>query len=120
MKVLVTGASGFLGSHIAEQLARDGHAVRVLVRRTSDRSFLRGFDTEEALGDVTQPESLPAAIAGVDAVVHAGHGGGQGLRLGDVARRLFGLESPQEGAIASAADQHAHGVPLVGELLCDM
>jgi nucleoside-diphosphate-sugar epimerase len=71
MRVLVTGASGFLGSHIAEQLARDGHAVRVLVRRTSDRSFLRGFETEEALGDVTQPESLPAAVAGVDAVVHA-------------------------------------------------
>jgi len=71
MRVLVTGASGFLGSHIAEQLARDGHAVRVLVRRTSDRSFLRGFEAEEALGDVTQPESLPAAVAGVDAVVHA-------------------------------------------------
>ena len=71
MKVLVTGASGFLGSHIAEQLARQGHTVRVLVRRTSDRSFLRGFETEEALGDVTQPESLPAAVAGVDAVVHA-------------------------------------------------
>jgi len=71
MKVLVTGASGFLGSHIAEQLARQGHTVRVLLRRTSDRSFLRGFETEEALGDVTQPESLPAAVAGVDAVVHA-------------------------------------------------
>jgi nucleoside-diphosphate-sugar epimerase len=71
MRVLVTGASGFLGSHIAEQLAREGHAVRVLVRRTSDRSFLRGFETEEALGDVTQPESLPAAVAGMDAVVHA-------------------------------------------------
>jgi len=71
MRVLVTGASGFLGSHIAEQLARQKHTVRVLLRRTSDRSFLRGFETEEALGDVTQPESLPAAVAGVDAVVHA-------------------------------------------------
>ena len=71
MRVLVTGASGFLGSHIAEELARQEHTVRVLVRRTSDRSFLRGFETEEALGDVTQPESLPAAVAGVDAVVHA-------------------------------------------------
>jgi len=71
MRALVTGASGFLGSHIAEQLARQGHTVRVLVRRTSDRTFLRGFDSEEALGDVTLPESLPAAVAGVDAVVHA-------------------------------------------------
>ncbi|MCH7522564.1 MAG: NAD-dependent epimerase/dehydratase family protein, partial [Chloroflexi bacterium] len=48
MKILVTGATGFLGSHIAEQLARDGHAVRVLVRRTSDRSFLPGLEIDEA------------------------------------------------------------------------
>ncbi len=71
MKFLVTGATGFLGSHIAEQLAREGHTVRVLARRTSDRSFLRGLDVEEALGDITQPDTLPAAVAGVDAVIHA-------------------------------------------------
>jgi nucleoside-diphosphate-sugar epimerase len=70
MKFLVTGATGFLGSHIAEQLAREGHTVRVLARRTSDRSFLRGLEIEEALGDITQPDTLPAAVAGVDAVVH--------------------------------------------------
>jgi nucleoside-diphosphate-sugar epimerase len=71
VKVLVTGASGFLGSHVAERLARDGHAVRVLVRTTSDRVFLRDVDAEEAIGDVREPESLPAALDGVDAVVHA-------------------------------------------------
>ncbi len=71
MRVLVTGATGFLGSHVAEQLARQGHTVRVLVRRTSDRSFLQGFEAEEALGDVTQPETLPSAVEGMEAVVHA-------------------------------------------------
>lgn len=71
MKVLVTGATGFLGSHVAEQLARNGHTVRVLLRTTSDRSFLRDVDFEEAIGDVREPESLPAALDGVDAVVHA-------------------------------------------------
>jgi nucleoside-diphosphate-sugar epimerase len=71
MKVLVTGASGFLGSHIAEQLAREGHAVRVLVRKTSSRRFLTAYPYEEALGDVTEPSSLPAAVAGAGAVVHA-------------------------------------------------
>ena len=71
MRVLVTGATGFLGSHIAEQLAHQGHSVRVLLRRTSDRSFLRGIDVEEALGDVPQPDTLPAAVDGVEAIVHA-------------------------------------------------
>jgi nucleoside-diphosphate-sugar epimerase len=71
MRILVTGATGFLGSHIAEQLARQGHDVRVLVRRTSDHSFLQGFEAEEALGEVTQPDSLPAVVDGVEAIVHA-------------------------------------------------
>ncbi len=71
MKVLVTGASGFLGSHIAEGLAAAGHQARVLVRKTSSREFLRGFVNEEAIGDVTDAGSLRDAVSGVDAVVHA-------------------------------------------------
>jgi nucleoside-diphosphate-sugar epimerase len=70
VKVLVTGASGFLGSHIAEQLANEGHIVRLLLRRTSSRRFLTDFQFEEAIGDVTDPSSLPAAVTGVDAVIH--------------------------------------------------
>lgn len=70
MKVLVTGASGFLGSHIAEQFAAAGHEIRLLLRRTSSRQFLT-FASEEAIGDVTDPDSLLTAVEGVDAVVHA-------------------------------------------------
>jgi len=70
VKILVTGASGFLGSHVAEQFSREGHAVRLLLRGTSSRAFLKGFEFEEALGDVTDPGSLAAAVASVDAVVH--------------------------------------------------
>jgi nucleoside-diphosphate-sugar epimerase len=44
--------------------------LRLLLRRTSSRRFLRGFQFEEAAGDVTDAESLPAAVAAVDAVVH--------------------------------------------------
>ena len=69
MRVLVTGASGFLGSHIAERLVRDGHEVRLLLRLTSSRAFL-DFPHEVAIGDVTDPQSL-GGIEGVDAVVHA-------------------------------------------------
>lgn len=70
MKVLITGASGFLASHVAEMMAADGHKVRLLLRTTSSRRFLK-FPYETAAGDVTDPGSLPAAVAGVDAVVHA-------------------------------------------------
>ena len=71
MKVLVTGASGFFGSHVAEELARQGVDVRVLLRRTSSRAFLAGFPHEVAIGDVADAGSLPGAVAGVEAVVHA-------------------------------------------------
>ena len=69
MKVLVTGASGFLGSHVAEMLAAEGHQVRLLLRATSSREWLT-FPYETATGDITTPESLPAAVEGVDAVIH--------------------------------------------------
>ncbi len=70
MEVLVTGASGFLGSHVAEQLASEGHEVRLLLRRTSNRRFLAGFPFEEAIGDVTDVASLATAVAGMDVIVH--------------------------------------------------
>ena len=71
MKILITGASGFLGSHIAEQLTGQGHSVRLLLRKTSSRRFLSSFDYEQAPGDITDAATLPAAVDGVDAVVHA-------------------------------------------------
>jgi 2-alkyl-3-oxoalkanoate reductase len=70
MKILVTGASGFLGSHVAEQLAAKKHGVRLLLRKTSNRDFLRAFPYETASGDVTDPPSLADAVEGVDAVIH--------------------------------------------------
>jgi nucleoside-diphosphate-sugar epimerase len=72
MNVLVTGASGFLGSHIAEQLASAGHHVRALVRRSSNVDFLQTLPgLEFATGAVDDPASLPEAVAGVDGVIHA-------------------------------------------------
>ena len=44
MTVLVTGASGFLGSHIVEQLAQSGRPVRALVRKTSNTKFLESLE----------------------------------------------------------------------------
>jgi nucleoside-diphosphate-sugar epimerase len=72
MKVLVTGGSGFLGSHVAEQLSAAGHEVRALVRKSSNRKFLATLkNVELAEGSVEDRKSVDAAMKGVDAVVHA-------------------------------------------------
>jgi dihydroflavonol-4-reductase len=69
-KVLVTGATGFLGSWLVRQLLADGYQVRVLVRARSRHGMLDGR-CQRVAGDLLDPTSLPPALAGVDAVIHA-------------------------------------------------
>ena len=72
MTILVTGGSGFLGSHIIEQLSQSGRSVRALVRRSSDTKFLRSLSNVELIdGAVDDPASLERAVQGVEAVVHS-------------------------------------------------
>src|ERR1700720_2363963 len=70
MKTLVTGATGFLGSHVARQLAAQGEDVRVLVRASSDTRALDGFQAERCTGDLRDAASLATAMAGVRRVFH--------------------------------------------------
>lgn len=71
MRILITGASGFIGSHIARALLGAGQEVRALVRPTSDRGVLKTLPLELFEGDLMAPEALTRACEGVDAVVHA-------------------------------------------------
>jgi nucleoside-diphosphate-sugar epimerase len=71
VRALVTGATGFLGSHVVEQLLDQGHEVRALARRTSDTRHLETTGAEIAFGDVEDIDSLRPAVAGMDVVVHA-------------------------------------------------
>ncbi|MBV9947122.1 MAG: NAD-dependent epimerase/dehydratase family protein [Myxococcales bacterium] len=71
MKVLVTGASGFLGGHVAELLSARGDQVRALVRASSNRKHLAGLPNVELFeGTIEQPDRVREAAFGVDAVVH--------------------------------------------------
>ena len=64
--VLVTGATGFMGRVLVARLLEEGRAVRVLERRSGDA--FDGLGVERVAGDVTQPGTLAAACAGVEAV----------------------------------------------------
>jgi dihydroflavonol-4-reductase len=70
MKVFLTGATGFVGHHVAEALASQGAKLRMLIRKTSNLSHLEGIPGETHLGDLTDPQSLRPALAGCDAVMH--------------------------------------------------
>src|SRR5712691_9884364 len=67
VKILVTGASGFIGWHVARALVQSGQAVRALVRPGSQ---VREIEVEVATGDLRDPESLQRAASGCGLVFH--------------------------------------------------
>jgi dihydroflavonol-4-reductase len=70
MTTLVTGASGFVGSHVARQLVAAGDQVRVLVRRTSRLEYLDELPVERVEGDLRDADSIARAMKGVRRVFH--------------------------------------------------
>ena len=70
MKVFLTGATGFVGHHVARALAAEGAQLRLLVRKSSNLANLEGIAGDTHVGDLSQPETLKPALAGCDAVVH--------------------------------------------------
>jgi len=70
MTTLVTGAAGFLGSHVARQLVARGESVRVLVRRSSSNRAISDLPLEYATGDLRDAASLERAVNGVQRVFH--------------------------------------------------
>jgi nucleoside-diphosphate-sugar epimerase len=69
---LVTGATGFIGSHLVPRLVQDGYAVRCLVRDSADTTALERLGVELAPGRLEDPASLYRAVDGCDFVVHCG------------------------------------------------
>ena len=69
-RVLVTGATGLIGLDVVRELSDRGVHTRALVRRPTRAGLLHGLDVEPVQGDLTRPESLRRAVAGVDTVIH--------------------------------------------------
>ena len=70
MRVFLTGATGFVGHHVAKALAAEGAGLRLLTRKTSNLANLEGIRGESVIGDLSDPASLKPALEGCDAVVH--------------------------------------------------
>lgn len=68
--ILLTGATGFIGSHVARYLAQRGQPLRLLVRKASDRTLIQGLDAEICEGDLKDRASLREPVEGCDAVFH--------------------------------------------------
>ena len=72
MKLLVTGASGFIGYEVARQLSFGGYHPRLMTRRPGDDCEICHFDADFVMADLRQPASLKPAVKDVDGIIHLG------------------------------------------------
>jgi len=70
MRIFLTGATGFVGHHVAKALASEGADLRMLVRKTSKLDNIEGIPGDTFVGDLAQPQSFAPALKGCDAVMH--------------------------------------------------
>ena len=105
----MTGATGMLGSHIAEQLRHDGVEVSALCRPASDTTFLREIGVRVIQGDLSDPELLRAACAGADTIYHSA------ARVGDwgewsdfVASTIHGTRNMLDAAAHAGVRRFLH------------
>ena len=67
---LITGANGFIGSHLCQTLAGRGYRVKALVRKTSNLRFLDKNQCDLVYGDLSQPESFGEYLKNIDYIFH--------------------------------------------------
>src|SRR5690554_718461 len=98
MRVFMTGATGFVGSHVAEVLQEAGHEVVALVRASSDVAHLSALGVEQVVGSLESPDALERALKGCEAVVHVA-----GMTTGKSPADLFRVNGLASGRLAEVA-----------------
>src|SRR5262245_47138547 len=92
MRVLITGGAGFIGSHLADQLLREGHAVRALddlepqVHADGERPAYLDPEVELVSADIRDRDAVRRALVGVDAVIHLAAAVGVGQSMYEIER----------------------------------
>lgn len=106
MQVLVTGASGFVGSHLVERLVERGDQVSCLVRKTSDRSWLAAVQERVRFveGDLDDDAALANGLEGAEAVIHAG---GATRKTRKTREELFRVNEAGTARLLQACARHA-------------
>ena len=109
-KTLLTGGSGFIGSHLARALARRGDELRLLARRTAQLDHLEDLDFERVTGDVTDRRAVRRAMDGAERVFHVA--GTTSMRPGS-AERVFavnvdGTRLVMEEALRAGVERVVH------------
>jgi dihydroflavonol-4-reductase len=109
-KTLVTGGTGFIGSHVVRELAGRGDELKLLVRKGSDARHLSDFEWERATGDVLDRDSVREAMKGVDRVFHIA--GTTSMRRGDQDRvfelNVGGTRNVMEEALRAGVIRAIH------------
>src|SRR5947209_16553700 len=114
MKSLVTGATGFIGSHLVESLLTSGTEVRGFVRNADGAAYLRTCAAEAALGDLTDLASLREAMKGIDVVFHLGaHVSDWGPRRPFNAATIEGAENALLAASEAGVSRFLHVSSIV-------
>lgn len=115
---LVTGGSGFIGSHLARALAARGDDLRLLIRKGSDDTLLDGLEFERANGDVTDRRAVRRALEGIERVFHVA--GMTSMRTSDHGRvfdvNLGGTKIVAEEALEAGVKRlvHTSSVAAIG------
>lgn len=106
---LVTGGSGFLGSHLVEALVARGDEVRVLVRQTSKTAFLENLGVELVYGDLNDSQSLKTAVQGMERIYHcAALASDWGTWENFLATNVIGLRNLLDAALEAGVRKFVH------------